>query len=99
MTTFGTTLGFKITKECSAKEGRIKEAIDSILLTAMEPFRGLTDEGLENAKKNKGPSEFWSMSGSISLLAILALLGSSLAAFYYMSKQGLSLPKAVSKQE
>jgi hypothetical protein len=86
-----------MTKECSAKEGRIKEAIDTILLTAMEPYKGLTEEGLENAKKNKGPSEFWSMSGTAPLLAILALIGSGLAAFLYISKSGFTFPKSVSK--
>ena len=64
----------------------------------MEPFRGLSDEGLENVKKSKGPSDFWSLSSGYSILALFAILGSGLAALYFVGKtHGLSLTKSVSK--
>jgi hypothetical protein len=71
-------------KECSAKDKRIKEAIDAILLTAMEPSRGLSDETIEHVKKNKGSSEIWSLSSP--LLIILTVLGAGLGVLYFLGK-------------
>jgi hypothetical protein len=71
-------------KECSAKDKRIKEAIDAILLTVMEPSRGLSDETVELVKKTKGSSDIWSLTSPF--LIILAVLGTGLTAFFLLSK-------------
>jgi hypothetical protein len=71
-------------KECSAKDKRIKEAIDAILLTVMEPSRVLSDETVELVKKTKGSSDIWSLTSPF--LIILAVLGTGLTAFFLLSK-------------
>lgn len=83
---FAHSMGIKIWKECSAKEQRIKDAVDGILITAIEPSKGLSDIGAENVRKFKGDTDFWSLSSSLPLIALLALLGTGVAALVMIQK-------------
>lgn len=90
-------LGIKQWKECSAAEQRIKEAIDIILQTAIEPIKGLTEDGVEFIKTHKGESDFWSLNNNLPWIAFVALIGAGLSAF--MFHKGINPLKLLSKQK
>lgn len=93
---FAKSLNIKVWKECSAKEKKIKEAIEAILLTAMEPQRGLSDESLEKLKKLHGESEL--LSYPVKIFALLLIVGAGLGAAILYNKGFFALEKAVVKK-
>lgn len=52
-------LGINIYKEISSKSGEISEALESILLTVMEPKRALSKEKVKQALEIGNGSDFF----------------------------------------
>eukprot|EP00351_Strombidinopsis_sp_SopsisLIS2011_P005024 CAMPEP_0116880756 /NCGR_PEP_ID=MMETSP0463-20121206/12737_1 /TAXON_ID=181622 /ORGANISM="Strombidinopsis sp, Strain SopsisLIS2011" /LENGTH=53 /DNA_ID=CAMNT_0004531757 /DNA_START=1640 /DNA_END=1801 /DNA_ORIENTATION=+ len=48
--TFANQLNMNIYKEISAQDKKIHDAVEGILTTMIEPWRGLTEEIVEEAK-------------------------------------------------
>ena len=49
--------------EITIADKRIKEVIDMVTATVIEPTKGISDIGIELIRKYKGGSDFWSISG------------------------------------
>jgi protein-disulfide isomerase len=86
-------LGIEIYKEFSCKNGEINEVIESILLTAVEPKRGLSKEKVKLALEIDNSSDFFGMfkangndghSISMTAVTLIATAGIAIAslAFY-----------------
>lgn len=57
--TLASELGIQIYKEISSKNGEISEALESIMLTVLEPKRGLSQDKLKQAQELDNGSDFF----------------------------------------
>ena len=59
--TLASEMGIKVYKEISSKNGEINEALESIMMTVLEPRQGLSKEKLKQAEALDTNTDFFGM--------------------------------------